>query len=475
MNFLKYLLSSACIGILSISDGGAAFSGEDPAIQELKDAIKKLSADVVSLQSTLDEVKGQVEKSETENKTIVDDIKTKVTNAENSIADTNKSLAALEKSSKDSNKTIEEISAIKKELKKTKEGIASLANNNGDEKIKKLEDTIISMAQKLDEDKSAEMAKNAETTKANETQKLEMAKIVAQIEKIQNQLSKDKAKSAAGGGLAFMQNGGLDLLKSGSGLLNGLISKKPNTNGEKISSDQQTTAAIEKAVKNGKLPPTVLAQIASGQPLPADVINTISNEILANDSLNDNTFQKVIFYGVNPIFKEKAIITRILNQARGQRDINALIKSLNDIAKTPLTANDEDIIKTVFEMVKQNATIHDIIDNITLVYSGSPSKTVTPSSTPDPASEILSQQPAANPVMNMASGFLGKLIPSQQQQQQQSTTTTAPQGQQQPAANPVMNMKNTPLDNKTISNLIKLNNEQNAILSELIKPVNHKR
>ena len=91
-----------------------------------------------------------------------------------------------------------------------------------------------------------------------------------------------------------------------------------------------------------------------------------------------------------------------------------------------------------------------------------------------PQGQQQQQQPAVNPVMNMASGFLGKLMPSQQQQQQ-STTTTAPQGQQQPAANPVMNMKNTPLDNKTISNLIKLNNEQNAILSELIKPVNHKR
>ncbi|MDR2666739.1 MAG: hypothetical protein LBB34_01300 [Holosporales bacterium] len=376
MNFSKYVLGCACVGIV-VNSVYAAPSSEDPEIRRLKDVIEEIEGRIDSLKNIDDETKDQVaqveERLKNKDAEIEEHLKNETAELEKKVEEI--SATATENSEKIGNETKSQLGQIEKLMK-----------NEAVELGKKVEDisaTVMENRKKIEQigqpgDNAA--VKNsieglnrrlAEHEEAIKQQNLEAAKNTARLDKIEaqnRQSSSSSLTNLAGGLLGSAMESGMNLLSSklnvgsvkeqvASG--NSLAASSPDLTLE----EQQELNAIEEAVKNGASDAEIQIRLEE-----------VNKKIGKRREAAFPKYQQVTLYGLNEVFKDKTIIYTLISQARYGIKIDPKFIVQGG------EPNEADIalIDTIYEMAKSGATVPEILDNVKLIFGGSPKIVVKP-------------------------------------------------------------------------------------------------
>ena len=427
MKLNRYLLKSACLGVLGFGLVFGAYSGDDPEIAKLKDEIKKL-------QGEINEMKERDDKLEKKSKSLEDELNEKsaeimkttnfLKNDVEEVRKNSKKVTALEKAQKDSVNASAEIDKLNKKIK-------SLEDNVKKKSTKKSDNKETASKEKQQSEEISEMKQAIEflhegleeQDKLNKQQALEMAKNAAEIDKLKKQSINASSKSSSFGSLiGGVAKAGLGILSSqlgsdgssdlfGSVLKGGLnlLSKTLNPNAvkdavnngtstDKITKDMNAEEkaefqAITKDIQNGKSDREIQVALDA---LKEKMANRKTQEAIAE--IEKTKFQKLSFFGLNEAFSSPRVsetVTKIYDLSEGTPEA----PRAQDILSETTNSIDQEVIDAIHKMVSQGASLKDIFDCISFHTEGTPMKVERKDATKDPvvnslikiASDTLSQ------------------------------------------------------------------------------------
>ncbi|MDR0695630.1 MAG: hypothetical protein LBF56_02570 [Holosporales bacterium] len=511
----RYLLCIAGAASICATDSGAAYSGEDPEIRDIKDNIKGIKSSVDSLREADDATDQRIAKIE-------ENVETSAKEAQEAKAGVDEVSKIIEEKIKTSEipeelqseiSTIKEkIEAVGEETAKLSEGVSQITENvsevqkdlgkwsEGAATALKADDEQPD-GEKVDEDgaQSSPTAikpsievlgkKIAQQQEKSELLEIEGAKATERISKLERQATSSSGMasypgmpSSQGGGLSgLLGTAASGLLDIGLGFLSDklglkkakeqVLSGQPILESEKdLSPDEIADLRnIENGMKNGQ----------SDQELQERLKNL--EKKIAQRAVAESKFQSVTFYGINNAFKDRATILTIFSQAKNGKKV-----ALDGIIKgSGITQTDQELVDTIYDMAQKNATLADIEKYITLVFGGIPSKIVKPNNNsllgsltqPLQAQQINNAFGQQLNNVNMAGNMNSSSLPQQQGMngnniQQQQGMVSSQNQQQLNNVNMAGNMNNSSLPQQQGMNG-NIQQQQNMVSSQNQQQLNN--
>jgi hypothetical protein len=371
MNFSRYILAYACIAVI-VGNVFAAPSSEDPEIKKLKQAVKEIEDSIGILKEEDETIKSKVIDVEKQTNGTLEEQKVKIDSVNTIATENSEKLGQLPQLSEKINEVEQQVKATdgSAQIEQLKHGMETLdskiqelsSKKDSSADLEAMKSTITELNKKLDEQETL-----------NRKQSLDMAENKTRLDRIEERRQAEfysNLGSVAGGLLgAAIQGGvqgGLSLLTSK--LLNPEYIREQVANGAPVSAnipnltneEKNGIKAVEDDIKNGKSDVEIQGKL-----------ELIGKKIEKRET-SKRKFQQITFYGINEVFKDKTIIYTIIQQTRFGRKI----VPENIIPGGKPNEADVDLVNTICNMTNNGATIGDVLDNIKLIFSGSPMKII---------------------------------------------------------------------------------------------------